>query len=254
MPGIQYINTIVFAITLLIGSSCSTNPLLLSHKISGNQPEESLYNHTMANFYSTKNDLSIKLFNSSNQLDLIVETNSYLTLEKIIHLGLGIWLDPEGRSSRKLGINFPLPLNEDNISLFLRETPLNINSLELQKKYDQWFQEMELINFIKGETHITTINNDRDRPCASLSSSPDLLFRYHLTIPLKYIYPYHIPGEESRLSICINSVNDAEQEYYSSLSSKEVVRRKMQTLKAGKNQTQELIENCVTFLLTHPDN
>ena len=250
------IGTFIFLVGILaLLGACSSSNLIRSNWINPRTSSDSLFNQTQASYFSSENSLSLKIFNNNNQLDLMVETNDPITIEKIYRFGLSIWLDPKGRSRRIYGINFPLP-NENSLKFRMPSHSLSSQpvSVQLKNQYERLFPNMELVNFTPNETLTVSIKNPEKGISAELSSRPNLLFQYHLSFSMDHLYPKATslsPG--TKLSVGISSVYEDDGTHQSSLSSREVLRRRMDALKAGSGTNSiEITEQWITFELATP--
>ena len=63
-----------------------------------------------ANIFFPEDELTLKLSNDADYIDIVISTNSPFTLNKIYNLGLSISLDPQGKNKQVFSVNFPLPV------------------------------------------------------------------------------------------------------------------------------------------------
>jgi len=236
---------------LTVGSSCSSLPALQSSW----NPTSSLNNsleHAEANIFFSEDELTLKLFNNEDYLDIVVATNSPLTVNKIYNLGLSLWLDPEGKNKAIFGVNFPLAAEKPFSHTAFRNYISKFKPLELQEEYFDRFQKYEYED-VRVHENISVSTLAQDEDCqVSLTCSDQILFSCHVRISLRKLMgdDFKLSGNE-KVGISIFNTNLATEEYRSSLSSKEVINRRLNTLKAGDDPNrQELVEQWTNFGLT----
>jgi len=235
---------------LIIGSSCSSLPALQSSWNATSSLDNSL-DHTEANIFFPEDELTLKLFNNEEFLDIVVATNSPLTLNKIYNLGLSLWLDPQGKNKTIFGVNFPLPVEIPFSRTAFRNYISKFNALELQEEYFDRFQKYEYED-IRVHENISVNTLQQDEDCqVRLSVSDQILFSCHIRISLKKLMgdDFKLTGKE-KIGVSIFNTTLASEEYRSSLSSKEVIKRRLNTLKAGDDPNRlELVEQWTNFSL-----
>jgi len=208
-----------------------------------------------ANIFFPEDEMTLKLFNNEDFLDIVVATNSPLTLNKIYNLGLSIWLDPQGKNKKIFGVNFPLPAEIPFSHNAFRNYISKFNSLELQEEYFDRFQKYEYEDIrVHENISVSTLGQDEDCQ-VKLSSGDQILFSCHIRISLKKLMgnEFKLSGKE-KVGISIFNTTVASEEYRSSLSSKEVIKRRLNTLKAGDDPNrQELVEQWTNFSLAKDD-
>jgi len=242
--------TIVVTGILLIFTSCTPSAILQSNWQAETSPNKPASQHIPAAFFSKDNDLTIKLTNNNTQLYVTIETNNPITVKKIVSLGMGLWIDPQGKSQRIMGINYPLPLDNPqfNLNTFTLQT-----AARRQQLYKQWFDTLEMVNMTPGETLTAPAKNVDDEISTMVWSTPQVLFHCQYRVPLKKIYPNEEKIQPLHIiSIGINSVNTAYERDPSSLSSREVLSQKIKSLSAGATPTDDLTEQWISFRLAHP--
>lgn len=235
---------------LIIGSSCSSLPVLQSSWNTTSSLANSL-EHAEANIFFPEDKLTLKLFNNEDYLDIVLATNSPLTLNKIYNLGLSLWLDPQGKNKAVFGVNFPLAAEIPFSRPAFRSYISKFNPVELQEEYFDRFQKYEYEDVrVHENISVSTLNQDEDCQL-SLSASDQILFSYHVRISLKKLMgdDFKLSGKE-KIGISIFNTTLPSEGYRSSLSSKEVINRRMSTLKAGDDPNrQELVEQWTNFSL-----
>jgi len=249
-------NFILFSLLglFILVSSCSSLPALQSswNRTSsiGNSLEEK-----EANVFFPEDELSLKLSNNANYLDIIVATNSPLTLNKIYNLGLSIWLDPQGKNKQIFGVNFPLPIEKPYSPTAFKNYIRRFNLNELQEELFDRFQTYEYED-IRLRENIRVSTLDQDDACqVRLSSNNQILFSCHIRVSLKKLmgFDFKLSGKE-KIGVSIFSTAMATEAYRSSLSSREVINRSLNRLKAGDDPNrQELVEQWTNFSLATGD-
>ncbi|WP_421920784.1 hypothetical protein [Marinifilum sp.] len=206
------------------------------------------FSQKQALFYHSADKISIKVFNNNQFVDIILETNSPLTLRKIYNLGLSLWIDPNGKSKNVYAVNFPLPTDFPYTDKQFRSYLSGFNKVEYQEELLDRFQAYEIIDSRINESVLTsTIAND-EIVKVKLKTTDQVLFSYQCRIPVQILYP--IDTDKKVISIGISSVNMANEEYYSAMSSKQVIQKNLDELKAGTYQNKfELDEWWVNFIL-----
>ena len=208
-----------------------------------------------ANVFFSEDELTLKLSNDANYLDIIVATNSPLTLNKIYNLGLSVWLDPEGKNKQIFGVNFPLPIETPYTRTDFKNFLSRLNSTELQEDFFDRFQKYEYEDFRLRE-NISVSSLDQDEACqVRLNSNTQVLFSCHIRVSLKKFMgsEFKLTGKE-KIGVSIFSTSLATEAYRSSLSSREVINQRLNRLKAGDDPNrQELVEKWINFGLATGD-
>ena len=249
-------NFILFSLLglLILVSSCSSLPALQS---SWNRASsiENFLDEKEANVFFPEDELTLKLSNDANYLDLIVAANSPLSLNKIYNLGLSIWLDPQGKNKQIFGINFPLPIEKPYTRTAFKNYISRLNSNELQEELSDRFQKYEYEDTRLRE-NISVSTLDQDEACqVRLSSNNQVLFSCHIRVSLKKLMgsEFKLTGKE-KIGVSLFSTSLATEAYRSSLSSKEVINQRLNRLKAGDDPNrQELLEQWTNFGLATGD-
>jgi len=238
---------IPFSILLIIISSCSGGKFFNSYWNDNNRND--IFSKSEANFYHASDKISIKVFNNDQFVDIVLETNSPITLQKIYNLGLSVWIDPSGHSKNIYAINYPLPVEFPFTDKSFRQYIKRFSIVEFQEELIDRFQAYETIDTrINESILLSTINKD-EAVQVHLNTNNQVLFSSRVRIPIETLYPTTIP-EKRIISIGIASVNEANEEYYSALSSKEYINKRLDELKAGAYQNKfELEEWWVNFQL-----
>ena len=238
----------------ILTSSCSSLPALQSSWNSessiGNSLEEK-----EANVFFPEDELTLKLSNDGDYLDLIVATNSPLTLNKIYNLGLSVWLDPQGKNKQIFGVNFPLPVEKPYSRTAFKNYISRFNLNELNEELFDRFQTYEYEDVrLRENLSVSTLNQDDDCQ-VRLSSNNQVLFSCHIRVSLKKLMgaDFNLSGRE-KIGVSIFSTSMATEAYRSSLSSKEVINQRLNRLKAGDDPNrQELVEHWTNFSLATDD-
>lgn len=200
--------------------------------------------------YHDLEQISLKVFNNDKYLDLFVETNSPLTLNKIYNLGLSVWLDPKGNERNIFGINFPTPGYDRYSKKEFKSYLTRFSREQFQEELMDRFQEYEIIDTKNDETITSSTLIEGENYKLKLRTSPQILFSYHLRIPMYKLYTDNLPKD--KISIIISSIYDSEEQYNSALSSKEYINKRLNKLKAGfAIDTKELNEWVVTLKLAN---
>ncbi len=236
---------------LILTSSCASLPALKSSWNTDSSINNSLEN-VEANIFFPEDELTLKLSNDANYLDIIVATNSPITLNKIYNLGLSIWLDPQGKNKQIFGINFPLPIEIPYSPTAFRNYITQFETNELQEELFDRFQKYEYED-IRLRENISVSTLDQDEACqVSLNTSRQILFSCHYRVELKKLLgtEFKLTGKE-KIGVSVFSTALATEAYRSSLSSKEVINKRLKTLMAGDDPNrQELVEQWTNFSLS----
>jgi len=249
-------NFILFSLLglFVLMSSCSSLPALQSSWNPASFIENSL-EEKEANVFFPEDELTLKLSNDANYLDVIVATNSPLTLNKIYNLGLSIWLDPQGKNKHILGVNFPLPVEKPYSRTAFKNYISRFNLNELQEEFFDRFQKYEYED-IRLRENVSVSTLDQDEACqVRLSSNNQVLFSCHIRVSLKKLMgsEFELSGKE-KIGVSLFSTSLATEAYRSSLSSKEVINQRLNRLKAGDDPNrQELVEQWTNFSLATGD-
>lgn len=236
---------------LVLASSCSSLPALQSTWNRSSSLQNTLED-LEANVFFSEDELTLKLSNDANYLDIIVSTNSPITLNKIYNLGLSIWLDPQGKNKQIFGVNFPLPIEKPYSSTAFRNYISQFETNELQEEFFDRFQKYEYED-IRLKENISVSTLDQDEACqVRLSSNNQILLSCHIRVSLKKLMgsEFKLTGKE-KIGVSIFSTSLATEAYRSSLSSKEVINQRLNRLKAGDDPNrQELVEQWTNFSLS----
>jgi len=238
---------IPLAIFLIFISSCSGGKYFNSYW--NNNSKSDIFSKSEAHFYHASDKISIKVFNDDKFVDIVLETNSPITLQKIYNLGLSVWIDPNGHSKNVYAVNYPLPVEFPFTDKSFRKYINRFSIVEFQEELMDRFQAYETIDTrINESILLSTINKD-EAVQVYLSTNNQVLYSSRVRIPIETIYPNTIP-EKRIISIGISSVNEANEEYFSALTSKEYINKRLDELKAGAYQNKfELEEWWVNFQL-----
>ena len=238
-----------FVLSFLV-SSCGSLPALQSTWDSSLSLQNSLEDKE-ANMFFPEDELTLKLYNDADFLDLIVATNSPITLNKIYNLGLSVWLDPQGKNKQVFGVNFPLPVEKPYSRTAFRNYISRFKTNELQEEFFDRFQKYEYED-VRLNENISVSTLDQDEACqVNLYSNNQVLFMCHIRISLKKLMGADfVINNNDKIGISIFSTDLATEAYRSSLSSKEVINQRLNQLKAGDDPNrQELIEQWTNFSL-----
>ncbi len=206
---------------------------------SGSQLEA--VNDRGAVLYQPADKFTVKVFNNTENLDVVLASNSPAALQKIYNLGLTVWFDPEGRQRNIFAVNFPMPVSQPFTSRDFEIYLQRFGGLKLQQEFADRFTAYETID-TRTQEHIsystlTAGNTVR----VHITNTRQELFKYRLTIPLKLIYGGTIPNR-AVLSIGAASMNEPDAEYYSALSSKQVIQRNLDKLKVNNTKKRQDLE------------
>ncbi|WP_320017675.1 hypothetical protein [Labilibaculum manganireducens] len=239
-----------FLISLFTLNSCAVKNQISTYWQNERDFSSKIYSTTEANYYNAEDQISVKVFNNDKFIDIILETNSTNTLRKIYNLGLSVWIDPEAKLQNNFAINFPMPAKFPFTAEKFENYLSRFSLTELNEEFLDRFQIFEVVNVKKNESlSISTLQED-DTYQVKISSKNEVLFSYHLRIPMSEFYSKNLSGNEI-ISIGVASINEANEEYHSALSSKEYINKRMERLKAGYNQTPfELTEWWANFKIS----
>ena len=199
-------------------------------------------------YYQSDDQISIRVFNNNRFVDVILETNSPITLRKIYNLGLSLWIDPKGKSRNVYGVNYPLPIQFPYTGKQFKSYLNGFIKEGFQEELIDRFQAYELVDTRMNKMILTSTREKDETVKVELKTTDQVLFSYHIQIPINIIFPTNVRQKE--ISIGISSVNEPDEEYYSAMSSKQVVQKKIDALKAGSHQSKhELEEWWVNFIL-----
>lgn len=230
--------------------SCSSLPALQSAWNRSSSLKNSMED-VEANIFFSEDELTLKILNDKDYVDLIVATNSPITLNKIYNLGLSIWLDPQGKNKQVFGVNFPLPVEKPYSRIAFRNYISRFETNELQEEFFDRFQKYEYED-VRLNENISVSTLDQDEVCqVNLNSNNQVLFSCHMRISLKKLMGADfVISNKEKIGISIFSTALATEAYRSSLSSKEVINQRLNRLKAGDDsKRQELIEQWTNFSL-----
>ncbi|MBL4559669.1 MAG: hypothetical protein JKX79_01655 [Labilibaculum sp.] len=240
---------LAFLVSLFTFNSCAVKDQISSYWLDKRNFNSEIYSTTEANLYNPQDQISVKVFNNDLYIDIILETNSTNTLRKIYNLGLSVWIDSKAKLQNNFAINFPMPaefpFSKEKFENYLSRFSLT----EMNEEFQDRFQVYEVVNTKKNESlTISTLQED-DIYQVNLSSKNEVLFSYHLRILMSEFYSEKLSGDEI-IGIGIASINVANEEYHSALSSKEYINKRMERLKTGYNKDPfELTEWWAKFKL-----
>lgn len=239
-----YLLLTVFIITV---TSCSSGKYFNSYWNPVSSKEN--FKTTEAIYYHSSDKLSLKVFNNNEFIDIILETNSPFTLQKIYNLGLSIWIDPDGKSKNIYAVNYPMPVDIPFTNNKFRSYLKRFSTIEFQEELIDRFQDYEIVDRQINENILLSTTNINEEVRVYLNTNKQVLFSCRIHIPLKNLYLEKTPTNPI-LSIGIASINEANQEYYSALSSKEYIQKRVDELKAGAYESKfELEEWWTNFRL-----
>lgn len=241
----KYIILIFMAILL---QACAGSAKFTSYWNSQADSKQGNFSAREALYYQPTDQISIKVFNNDKFVDIILETNSPITLRKIYNLGLSLWIDPSGKSKNVYAINFPMPAENPYTDKAFRSYLENFSKVEFQEELIDRFQAYEIIDTRIDESVLTSTTANDEKVKVELKTTNQILFSYHSRIPVEILYP--VASDQKVISIGVSSVNVADEVYYSAMSSKQVIQKNLNELKAGAYQNKfELEEWWVNFNL-----
>lgn len=245
---------VAFLASLFTFNSCAVKTKLQSNWNSDNQFSSQNFSREEANYYNSQNQISIKLFNNTEFVDVILETNSAKSLRKIYNLGVSIWIDPNGKSKNTFAIHYPMPIEFPFSQAKFENYLTRFSLIEFNEELMDRFQEFE-VEDKRSKTSIlyNTLQQDNQYK-VKLSSTDQVLFSYHIRIPMEVLYP-NKSTDLKTISIGIANINEANEEYHSALSSKEYINKRMDKLKAGTDENpDELSEFWTNFTIAASPN
>lgn len=249
IPMSQFLK-FIFLIASIGMSSCAVNSQFSSKWEEDINFNSEIYSKTEAIYYHPKDAISIKIFNNKQYIDIILETNSANTLRKIYNLGLSIWIDSKGKLQNSYAVNFPMPSQFPYTTKSFENYLSRFSMIEFNEELFDRFQTYEVLNTNTNENISMNTLQPEDNFQLKLSSKEEVLFSYHLRIQRTELFTEKINGTEN-ISIGIASINEANEAYFSTMSSKEYINKRMDKLKAGTDQNpHELAEWWVDFKLT----
>lgn len=204
---------------LLCCMGCSSLPLSQAywHDVDFDKP---------ANFVHKKNELTLSVSNDATTLYVEIGSYSAVTVQKIKHLGLSLWIS-KGKSPRKnYGIHYPLPYADAKGQVAL-----------------EGFSIANLVAVPLSE--ITPIH-------LKYSFSEDKM-NYHIAIPLAELGLNLL----DTFTIEVRSFEKGNEEYLSALTAAEAIERRLDEYKANPINTyksNELIPFFETFKLAKKPN
>jgi hypothetical protein len=192
--------------------------------------KESEIDKRYAQLYDKESDISIKANILNDSLIISLASNRESSLRKIYNLGLSVSIK-KGRN--KLQINYPLSqdqkLNREEFSKLMQ----NSNRNELSSEYKNRFNKYELIEYPQRILEEYSIL-EKSKLKLNLYHTSFNIFNYKLKIPLDKF--------TGRLEVSFFNTFTTDDIYDSSLSNKEFVQKKLQSLEAGNQNQKEYIE------------
>jgi len=234
-----YFASLIIFITIACSSTQQiTNSNILISK------DNNYYHKEEAQKYFSVDGISMKFFDNKKFLDIIVETNKISTLEKIFTLGLGISIKLNNHSSEMFNINFPLAT--ENI---IQEEYISKQISKTQNFYDTKFNKIELIT--QSEKCLINISRyDTSKGISIyLKRNKDILFSYLLRIDKDMFFASYT---NTYVDIGIASVYEYEERQLSSMTSKEVIKQRLDEYKVGnlEKSNKEINEKWVRIKLS----
>ena len=244
-----------FFLLIIIGlNSCAVHNQFSSKWEEEINFNSEVYSKTEAIYNHPKDAISLKFFNNKQYIDIILETNSANTLRKIYNLGLSIWIDTEGKLQNSYAVNYPMPSQFLYSKTEFQNYLNRFSMIEFNEELLDRFQSYEIINAKNNEKLSISTLQPEDNYQLKLSTKEEVLFSYHLRIQLKELFTNEITGTEN-ISIGIASINEANEEYFSTMSSKEYINKRLDKLKAGTDDSpHELTEWWTNFKLVVKNN
>lgn len=245
---------LIFLISSIAIGSCTVTSNFSSKWQEDISFNSEIYSKTEAIYYQPKDAISLKIFNNKQYIDIILETNSANTLRKIYNLGLSIWIDSEGKLQNSYAINFPMPSRLMYTNSDFRKYLDQFSMVEFNEELLDRFQTYEVLNTKTNENISMSTLQPEDNYKLKLSTKEEVLFSYHVRVQLKELFADEINGTEN-ISVGIASINEANEAYFSSLTSKEYINKRLDRLKAGTDENpHELTEWWTNFKLVVENN
>lgn len=204
-------NGIAGMLILLVLSSCSSSRSSVSSAtavwqdkkviIDGKDDEyPSLYPR-----YDSKARISFIVSNDDQNIYISVKSNDDITIGKIIHSGMQIWIDPSGKKHKQWAINFPLKNSPRLINNESSDLPKNGEHRQepgqMRKQAIAAIQQFSLTGFEGCEGIFLT---GKGTPCnidVAMSLNNDNELVYEAAIPLQLLYQ-RTSAKVQKLSVC----------------------------------------------------
>lgn len=242
-------NTLLIFIAIILQACAGSNQFTTYWNAQTNT-QTNKFPEKEALYYQSADQISVKVFNNNEFIDIFLETNSPGTLKKIYNLGVSLWIDPNGKSKRVYAINYPMPAEIPYTDKQFKSYLERFTRVEFQEELIDRFQNYELIDTRIDESVLTSTTVKDEKVKVQLKTVDQILFSYHVKIPTKVLYPNNAEAKE--ISLGISSINEANKQYYSAMSSKEVIQKNLDELKVGAYQNKyELEEWWVNFTLAN---
>lgn len=131
--------------------------------------------------FDSKAKLAAGFKNDGENFYICVTTNDRTNINKILRLGMTIWLEPE-KSNKKIGIKYPIVDKERMRDMPFRQEPINNEN-----------PEERFSKLIANQNELSIVNED-DYPLFLLSSSDENNFHAKLGLSREsFIYEIKIP-------------------------------------------------------------
>lgn len=205
--------------------SCGSSQHVTNSKILAST-EQKYFLNTESQKYFPIDGISMKFFDNNKFVDIIIETNKILTLEKILNLGLCVSIDPSGKSKRVININYPL-VPELKIP---RKEYICDEISRTQNLYDSNFKDLELITGKQKRLETISRYNTKKGISIQIIRSKYMLFSYVLRLEKDIFFDTET---NNIISIGISSVYQYEERYLSAMTSREVIKKRLDEYKVG---------------------
>ena len=206
-----FINIAIVALVGLLGFSCSTVKHSQWHNPQANQAakEPSAKSYS----YDNASGMMYRISNSSDSLYLDLKFPGRVTRMKVLGFGFTVWVDPEAKNNKRIGIKYPLG-NRKQVP-GMRRSLRNAEVKEgehgmLQIDYSRDKNNKPLPKLINKELKLMGFNGEESvmkQPVsnsfirANLEYEGDRTLAYQLAIPLKKISEVMPLGSDSVVSI-----------------------------------------------------
>ncbi len=104
-------------------------------------------------------EIECEVANDSNTLYICTRISDQLLQKRIMTLGMTIWIDTLVKNREKLGINYPIALNEAQIQslTFAAQQNTTLGKNPLQEAYAKICQEFELVGFVEERVRVSNL-------------------------------------------------------------------------------------------------
>lgn len=171
-------NKLLF-LSLVVLSSCASLPTVSS--FAEKKTDTDIYTH-----YDEASKIHYQISNDTDYLHIKLNTADFVTINKILKMGLTVYFDINGKKNDDISLEYPIA-NKERLSNRNKSTfnSGQNRSFELDKMLSQKTKEVVFNHYENRETFLTDFNNSEIKVTISSKSNNEIV--YDLRIPFTKI-------------------------------------------------------------------